>query len=362
MKKNIALFIIAILLSGFFAGCSGAKNTEAPASSAPTQSEKEAVAASDPTQAETEETTAASEPVNINIGALKGPTAMGMVKVMRDADADEIPGYQYNFTIAAAIDEISPGLIQGKFDIAAIPANLSSVLFNNTEGEVQVLAINTLGVLYIVESGDSVQNIEDLRGKTIYASGKGSVPEFALTYVLSENGIDPEKDVTIEWKSEPTECVAAITTNENGIALLPQPFVTTAQTKSENIRIALDLTKEWDTIQETTDAKSTLITGVIVARKAFIEENPEAVSVFLDHYAESVDFVNTNVTEGAALIGEYDIVPAPIAEKALSYCNITFIEGEQMQTLLSGYLQVLFDRNPQAVGGAMPSDDFYYKR
>ena len=294
--------------------------------------------------------------------ALKGPTAMGMVQLMDSAEAGSVNGNSYTFTIAASADEVTPKLVQGEADIAAVPANLASVLYNNTEGQVQVLAINTLGVLYIVENGDSVQSVSDLAGKTIYASGKGSTPEYALNYILSENGIDPETDVTIEWKSEHSECVAALASDENGIAMLPQPFVTTAQTQNENLRVALDLTEEWDALQADAEAPSALLTGVVVVRTAFAEEHPEAVNAFLDSYKESVDYVNANVTDAAALIEKYDIVTAAVAEKALPYCNITFIEGTEMQEKLSGYLNVLYEQNPTSVGGALPADDFYYIR
>ena len=225
-----------------------------------------------------------------------------------------------------------------------------------------MLAINTLGVLYIVESGDTVSSAADLKGKTIYASGKGSTPEYALNYILSENGIDPEQDVTIEWKSEHTECLSALLAQENAIAMLPQPFVTTAQTKSDAIRVALDLNQEWDRLQEESDQPSALITGVLVGRRDFVEENPQAVSDFLDRYQESVEYVNSSTEEAAQLVGKYDIVTAEVAQKALPACNITFIEGQDMQEKLSGYLSVLLEQNPESVGGTLPGDDFYYIR
>ena len=284
---------------------------------------------------------------------------MGMVKMMSDApDA-------YDFTISAAIDEITPKLVKGEVDIAAVPANMASVLYNNTEGAVKVLAINTLGVLYIVENGDSgVSSIADLKGRTLYASGKGASPEYALNYLLAQNGLDPETDVTVEYKSEHAECLASLLANEGSLALLPQPFVTTAQTKSDAIRVALDLTEEWDALQAEAEAEapSALLTGVVVARKSFVEENPEAVAAFLDHYKASVDYVNANTAEAAQLVGQYDIVTAEVAEKALPACNIVYIDGEEMKEKLSGYLAVLLEQNPQSVGGQLPADDFYYSR
>ena len=304
--------------------------------------------------------TAAADGAVVNVKALKGPTGMGMVQFMDQVDQGKLTDHEYNFTIASAIDEVTPLLVQGKADIAALPANLASVLYNNTEGEISVLAINTLGVLYIVQTGDAVSSVEDLRGQTIYASGKGATPEYALNYILSANGIDPEADVTIEWKSEHAECLAALMADDNAIAMLPQPFVTVGQTKNENITVALDLTEEWNALQEDNDEASALITGVVVARTAYIEENPEAVSAFLKHYQESVAYVNANLEEAAALIGSYNIVAEAVAMKALPACNITFISGEEMKTKLSGYLAELYAQNPAAVGGTLPGDDFYY--
>ena len=246
------------------------------------------------------------------VAALKGPTAMGMVKMMSDApDA-------YDFTISAAIDEITPKLVKGEVDIAAVPANMASVLYNNTEGAVKVLAINTLGVLYIVENGDSgVSSIADLKGRTLYASGKGASPEYALNYLLAQNGLDPETDVTVEYKSEHAECLASLLANEGSLALLPQPFVTTAQMKQPTVQVALDLNDEWARAQEGSDAPSMLITGVVVARSAFIDENPQAVSDFLDAYKQSVAYANEHVDETAALIGQYDIITANIVANAI---------------------------------------------
>ena len=287
---------------------------------------------------------------------------MGMVKLMDDSDNGDTGANHYNFTIAASPDEITPQIVQGNVDIAAVPANLASVLYNKEGVDVSVLAVNTLGVLYIVENGDSVQSVADLKGKTIYASGKGSTPEYALNYVLTQNGIDPASDVTIEWKSEQAECLSALMAEENTIAMLPQPFVTTAQTKSENIRVALDLTEEWDEIQAESDAPSTLVTGVVVGRTEFVAEHPEAVSAFLEHYRASVEYVNANVDEAAQLVGQYEIVAAEVAQKALPECNIVFIEGVEMKDSLSGYLSVLFEQNPKSVGGALPDDAFYYSR
>ena len=299
----------------------------------------------------------------VRIAALKGPTAMGLVNVMNSCDQGEkLAGASAEFTIAAAADEITPQLIQGNLDVACVPANLASVLYNKTEGGVCVLAVNTLGVIYIIENGETVQSVADLKGRTIYASGKGSTPEYALAYILRSNGIDPDRDVTIEWKSEHAECLSALLADEDGIAMLPQPFVTTAMTKAPSIRVALDLTAEWDAIQAGSETPSCLITGVMIARTAYVQENPEVVAALLDAYAASVADVNADCAAAAQLIEGYGIVAAAVAEKAIPACHIVMVEGTEMASMLSGYLAVLAEANPASVGGKVPGADFYYAR
>jgi len=273
-----------------------------------------------------------------------------MVRMMDENNSE------YTFSISAAADEITPKLVKGEIDIAALPANLASVLYNRTEGEIRVLAVNTLGVMYIAERGSSIASVQDLAGKTIYTAGKGSVPEYALNYILTANGLIPGEDVQIEFKAEHSECLSALLSDESAAAMLPQPFITTAMTKAEDMRVALDLTEEWDKL----NSGSAMITGVVVARNEFIEENPDAVEEFLGDYAESVEFTNANVTEAAALVGKYDIVPAQVAEKAIPECNIVCISGEAMLGMLPGYLEALYEQAPEAVGGKLPDAEFYY--
>ena len=287
----------------------------------------------------------------LRVGALKGPTAMGLVRMMSDDGVNR-------YTLAGSADELTPKLIKGELDIICVPANLAAVLYNKTEGQLVTLAVNTLGVLYIVENGgESVQSMADLKGKTIVAAGKGSTPEFGLRYLLEQNGLDPDQDMTVDWKSEHAECVAALAAGTADIALLPQPFVTVAQGKLEKLRVALDLTEEWDAL----DNGSAMITGVAVARRELVEERPELVEKFLIEYARSVEWINENTAEAAELVAANGIIESPaVAEKALPHCNIVCLTGEEMREKLSGYLSVLAEANPESVGGRLPEDGFYY--
>lgn len=347
MKKLLALVLSLALAASALAGCGTAASSSA-AASVPTSSA--AVSSSAPAASSTPVT-----PVDMRIAGLKGPTSMGMVKLMQDAE-DGTAKNNYTFTIAGSADEITPKLTQGELDIAAVPANLAAVLYNNTKGAVQLLAVNTLGVIYIVEKGDSVQSLADLKGKTIYATGKGSTPEYALKYILSKNGIDPDKDVTIEWKTEPTEVVQTLAQADGAIAMLPQPYVTVAQGQVEGLRVAVDLNQAWNDL----DNGSLFLTGVLVVRTEFAKEHPEQIDAFLKEYEASTQWVNANVADAAQLVEKYDIVKAAVAEKAIPACNITYLAGQQMKDATTGYLQVLFDQNPKSVGGQLPDDGFYY--
>lgn len=300
-------------------------------------------------------TTKKKQDITLRIAGLKGPTSMGMVGLM-DSSEKGTSKNKYDFSIHGTADEVTPKLINAELDIAAIPANLASVLFNNTEGKIQVLAVNTLGVNYIVELGDEVNSFADLKGKTIYASGKGSSPEYALRYLLSQNGIDPDNDVTIEFKSEASEMVALMAENQSGIAMLPQPYVFVAKATLPDLRVAIDMNQEWTNLNN----GSLMITGVVVARTEFVKENPEAVKEFLEEYKTSTEYVNSNPVEASALIEKYDIFKAAVAEKAIPFCNITYISGADMKTAMEGYLNVLYNENPKSVGGKLPESGFYY--
>ena len=326
MKKKLAVFLAALLVATGLTACG----------------QKEEVS---------------SEPaVTAKVAALKGPTSMGMVKMM--ADQKDAKEKNYEFTIGSSPDEIAPKFLKGEFDIVALPSNLASIVYNKSQGKVQVLAINTLGILYLMENGDTVKSVGDLKGRTIYSSGKGAVPEYAFNYILKANGLNPDTDLRIEYKSEHTEALAALLNDKSSLAVLPQPFATVASLKNKGLRPALDLTKEWDKASK--NAKSTMITGVVVVNKDFAAKYPEKIKKFMADYKASIDYTNTNVDDAAKLIEENNIVPAAVAKKAIPQCNITYIDGSDMKDKLSGYLQVLFEANPKSIGGKMPADDFYY--
>jgi NitT/TauT family transport system substrate-binding protein len=316
-----------------------------------------------PTMAPAQETTPVptEEPVvkmDIRIAALKGPTAIGMVKLMEDTEVGSAAN-NYKFTIAGTADEISVGLVKGDIDIAALPCNLASVLYNKTKGEIKLAGINTLGVLYIVETGDTITKVEDLKGKTIYTTGFGTTPQYTLNYLLTAHGIDPEKDVTIEYKTEATEVAALLSEADNAIAMLPQPYVTTVMMNNDKVKIALDVAKEWEAISKD---GSSVVTGVVVVRREFLENNKEAFDAFLEEYEASATYVNESVEEASALVEKFDIFKAAVIKKALPFCNITLLQGEEMKTKVNGYLTALYNQNPQAVGGTLPTDNFYYMK
>ena len=264
----------------------------------------------------------------------------------------------YEFTMVTAADELLGKMVSGDLDIALLPANVASVLYNKTQGGISVIDINTLGVLDIVASDSSIQSIADLKGKTLYLTGKGTSPDYVIRYLLSENGLS-DSDVTLEYKSEPTEVAAVLKEQPDAIGLLPQPFVTAACAQNDKLSIVLDLTKEWEAVQG--EGGSRLVTGVTVVRNDFLKENPPVIDTFLTEHAASAAFANEKPEEASKLIAEAGIIEkAPVAQKALPYCNIVCLTGEEMKSALSGYLQVLFDQDAKSVGGKLPGDEFYY--
>ena len=348
--KRVFAAVTAFALCASLAGCGAAASVSESAAESAAESTAESAVEAEPAATEAPAESEATE-ATLRIAGLKGPTTMGLVNLM----ADEVAS-SYDFTMYGAADEIVPLLVKGDLDAAAVPANLAATLYNKTNGAVEVACINTLGVLYIVENGETVNSVADLKGQTIVTTGKGTTPEYVLRYVLSENGVDPDSDVTIEYCSEATEALSKVQAGEATIAMLPQPFVTSALSQVEGLRVALDMDEEWQKV-----AGSKLVTGVLVVRKDAVENDPEAFASFMEGYAASVEAANSDLEGTAALCEQYGVVAkAALAQKALPQCNIVFETGDEMKADLETYFNVLYAADPTSVGGTLPADDFYY--
>ena len=352
LKKLSALLLALCLLFSVTACGGGDDVTESPD---PTPSDS-APADETPSDDVTEDLG------TIRFTVLSGPTGVGASKLMADVDAGEA-AHDYEYTICAANDEVTSMLLNGDTDIAAIASNVALNLYNKTDGGVTVIALGTLGVLHILEAngGQSIQSIRtvaDLAGKTILAPGQGANPEYILRYVLSENGLDPDQDVTIEFYTDASEITAKLLSGEADCAMLPVPAATAAIAKSGGtVRAALDLTQEWNAL----DNGSQLIMTAVVVRTEYLQANPEAVDAFLADYAASIDYVNENVEAAAELVAGYGFAPsAAIAAAAIPQCNLVCITGAEMQPAIDGYYSVLYAANPNSVGGSLPDDAFYY--
>ncbi len=299
--------------------------------------------------------------VTVRATVMKGPTGMGMSKLMKD-DANGTSQNDYEFTVAASPDEARNALISGTTDIAALPVNLAAVLYNKGV-DISFVGINTLGVLDILENGNTITSVEDLRGKTIYATGQGSTPQYILEYLLTKNGIDLENDITIEYIAEHAELATKLATGDAAIGILPEPNVTSAlsaatQNGNTALRIALDMTEEWEKFGE-----GELCQGCIVVTNQFKNEHPEQYAKFLKEYAASAEYVVTEVDEASKIIEEFGIIPkAPLAKKAIPNANICFIDGDDGIAYMQSVLNVLYTANPSSVGGKLPDDAFYGKK
>lgn len=372
-KKTAAIWLSAVLCAAMLAGCGSAKGddsgtqTEAAAQAGEAIPEEETAAAQNEESGNdtgrNEETgsdkTADAEKAVVRVGSLKGPTSMGLVYLMDQAGKGESAN-QYEFTMTAAADELLPAMLSGELDIVLIPANMASVLYNRAEGDVSVIDINTLGVLYAVSGNKQIKEMKDLKGRTVYMTGKGTTPDYVMQYLLKENGLTAA-DVTLEYKSEAAEVAAMLAEMPEAVGVLPQPFVTAACAQNDKLSVVLDLTKQWAAVQE--EGGSSLVTGVTVVRNALLTENPAAVELFMEEHAASAAYANEHVEETAQLVAAAGIIDkAPVAAKALPECNITYIDGAEMKTALSGYLQVLWEQDPASVGGGLPGDGFYYMK
>jgi len=297
----------------------------------------------------------AAEPAAaIRVGALKGPTSMGLVNLRKAAENGELTD-TYSFTMATDASEIAASLVAGDLDIALIPANLAAVLYNKrTEKGIQVIDINTLGVLYCVTGDDSISSVEDLAGRTVYLTGQGTTPEYSLRYLLEQAGVT---DCALEFKSEATEVAALLAADPSCVAVLPQPFATVAMVQNEALREAFSLGESWDAAA----GGSRMVTGVTVVRTAFLKEHPQAVERFLAAHADSAAKASSDPAGTAKLVAEYGIIEKePVAQKALPKCAVSCITGAEMESALKGYLEVLFRADPASVGGEVPDAGFYY--
>lgn len=287
----------------------------------------------------------------VKVGSLKGPTSIGLAQMLHENDTEH-----YSFTMETQADVLTASIANGSLDIALIPANVASVLYNKTQGGISVIDINTLGVLYMVSGDPSITSMKDLAGKTIYTTGAGTTPEYVLSYLLEQNGLKDK--VTVEFKSEASEVAALLAADSKNVGMLPQPFVMAALSQNEALSIVLDMTAEWNALNN----GSLLVTGVTIVRNEFLKEHPDAVTRFLKDHTASVEFVNSDVETAAEYVAEAGIIEkAPVAQKAIPYCNIVCITGTEMKNALSGYLNVLFEKEPKSVGGTLPGDDFYYE-
>ena len=337
MKKVRAIvsLLLALTLALSLTACGGQANSE-------------------PEQPETQEELTAAE---INLYVLSGPTGIGAMNLWAASDAGETKN-TYHITMPGANDEVVAALSNGEADIAAVATNLAATLYNKTSGGVTVLAVNTLGVLSMLSNGQEAAAVADLKGKTIYAPGQGANPEYILRYVLSGNGLDPDKDVTLRFVGEGSELLTVWQSDPEAVILAPQPVATSILMQNENAKTLFDMTEEWDKIA---GGDSTLMMGCVIVRNAFLQANPGAVELFLQEYAASIEKAQSDVEGTAALCEQYGLIPkAALAQKAIPSCGLTFVTGAEMKTGLSGYLQVMFDANPKSVGGALPGDNFYY--
>ncbi len=293
----------------------------------------------------------------ISVMVLNGTTGFGAAKLIDDSK-NGTAALNYKFSVESDASAVNAALINGSVDIAALPTNAAAVVYNKTQGGVKVAAVNTLGVLYVVENGDTVKSFSDLKGKTLYVPGQGSNPEYITAYLCEKNGLKVGEDITLDFTyNAPADQRTAVASGKVELAVLPEPMVTIAKSANDKLNTALDLTAEWDKVAQ----KDSLMQGCIVVSKKFAEENPNELNKFLEEYSASVTFVNENPKEASEMIAEHGIFEkAAVAQKAIPGCNLCYISGDSMKKSLSTFFNIMFDADSKSVGGAVPSDDIYY--
>ncbi len=359
MKKALSVFMAFAMTAAVLTGCAkGSTETKtAPSTAETTETASETKETAQETSAEESRAESTAGSYTLKVGSLKGPTSMGLVELMDKSEKGNAKG-SYEFTMVTAADELLGKMVSGDLDVALVPANMASIIYNKTKHGVNVLDINTLGVLYAVSADESIHTTADLKGKTIYLPGKGTTPDYALQHVLKANGLTTD-DVTLEYKSEAAEVAAILKEKPDAVGLLPQPFVTAVMAQNDTLKMVLDLTKEWDAAGA--ENGGSLVTGVTICRSEILNEHRDAIETFLKEHKESAEYANANVTDTAALVAAAGIIEkAPVAEKAIPYCSITCIDGTEMKSMLGGYLNVLNDMEPSTIGGTLPDEDFYY--
>lgn len=353
MKKLLSIIIAVMLIISAFAGCTKKETTPSA-----NQTDEQ-------TQEQKNDENTAQEPVKkekdeMKIALLKGPTAMGAVMLMDETENGKVFG-NYKFEVLTTPDEVTSKLISGEIDVAAVPVNLASSIYNKDKGSVQIAAINTLGTLYILENGNTIQSLSDLSGKTIYSTGQGAVPEYVLQFVLTKMGIT---DCKVEFMQTHAELAAAVAAGKVQIAMLPEPFASVATSKNSDVRVALDVAKCWDDYSyEEEKVANTLPMGCIVVRKEFVDEHEKEFSKFLDEYDYFIEVANDDPENTAKYVVSYGILyDEAVAAAAIPNCNITFIEGSKMLRLVENFLNTMYEANPKSIGGAVPDEEFYYVR
>ncbi len=291
---------------------------------------------------------------DITVACMTGPTGMGMAKLMADSEEGNTEN-NYTFDVQAAATDILPKFIKGEINIASVPTNVAATVYKQTNGKVRILAVNTYGVLSILEKGNTIDSIDDLKGKTVYSTGKGQNPEFIIKYILSENGIDPENDLKLEFVSS-DDLKAKLISGEAEVAMAPEPLATAVMVQNNQLNRVLSINDEWSKVSE-----NQLMMGCVIALDSYISENKEAVEKFLKEYESSIKFAMEKPDEAAVFCAKYKISPSEaIAKKSLPTCNLCFVTGENMKNSVNAYYSVLFSADPKSVGGALPGDDIYY--
>ncbi len=304
-------------------------------------------------------------PVKASVAVLRGPTAIGMIKLIDEKYAPE--GSQLEYVMEQSPEVLSAKLLNGELDFATIPTNMAANLYNKGVGY-QIAGVNVWGVMYVVSNGGNISTWNDLKGKEISCTGQGAVSDLVFKYLLMKNGIDPNKDVHLTYIAAPAELAQAAIAGKIQISVLPEPWVTNVLAQNKNLKIALDLQKEWTVLNAPADKKQetekqAYAQTCLVVKKEFAQAHPEIVKQFLSECEQETEWINTHPSEAGKLVEKHQLgLTASAAQASIPRCNLSWADAGKARPAVETFLKVLMNYSPQSVGGKLPDDAFYYQK
>lgn len=293
---------------------------------------------------------------SFTVASISGPAALGFVKAMEPGINPQVRlGDTVQYTFEADEEAMYAQLLEGKADMAVVPAETAAKLYREGAGY-QLAAVNTGGYLYLLSADESINAVSDLRGKAVTIVGEGSAADVVFRHLLTQAGIDPDNDLTLTY-AESAETAMENVTN-SGLILLSEPWVTDLLDENNDFSIALDIREEW----MRANGEGVPLTCLIV-KKEIPVDRAEEWDLFVADYQDSIEWINNNPAETAELLDKHEIgITKEQAEGVISRSNLEYLDATKAKSAVEKYLNLFLEANPDAIGGSMPDTEFYLEK